>query len=135
MSARCSDSVKIANVLRRHVTGPSELPYTDDLKGPLDGETLIVHRRLIRDARQHLGTCFVQKNTAEAFDLIAADFADPLDSQTWSDSEARNFRAMMRHVQQAVSKAKVNGMPGWLSRILKGTLGAPTAKGEKTDNT
>ena len=103
--------MKNATALRRHVQEASEFGYTNDLKGPLDPSTLVRHRRLIRDARENLGASFVQNATEEAFELLGFEN----DSQTWAQQEARTFRAMLRHVEQAIVKAKkkLPHLVGW----------------------
>ena len=54
------------------------------------------------------------------------------DSQTWAEQEARKFRAMMRHVEQAIVKAKNTSTPGWLAKIVKGGMvPRPKEKEEK----
>ena len=117
-STRVSDVDAIAAVVGKHVVEASEFQYTMDLKGPLDSDTILLHRRIIRDARE-LGTSFVQGSTAAAFDKVAAGFENPMDSQQWSTDEAKKFRAMMRHVEQSVAKVKGgDNEPVWLQKLL-----------------
>eukprot|EP00959_Pyramimonas_sp_CCMP1952_P269438 5632512-Pyramimonas_sp.AAC.1 len=110
--SRSQGGAALLAVLKEHVTTADELDYTTDLDGDVDGDTITAWKDMMLAAREAMypQTSISQKCGKAVFvDVLEANGASwnlGAEEASWADTSSKMFRAMLRHVQQAVIKMK-----------------------------
>ena len=141
---RFSDAELLFQIWHRHLkTDIHSINYTQDLGGTSDFKVIESFAGGLNEVRNQNKGTMVQTSLYDALDKVAvaneAEWHLAGFRSQWAEETAKKLRAMARHYDQAILKAKTSTsgtIPDWLGVIMaKTTTGSPPADKEDTKDT